>query len=245
MCSSRWGTCWDCSLLCILEDDWSWNGFVAVAVAETDTTMLSHLDSTRIPYNRSPRLSPLFRLAPTRTHTHELLNAQDNRDKRSVSRSQSVYIIPWTDLLFFTTSRLSPALRPFCAPFLYVSPSSTQVHPNSFIVSAISRHHSEQPNAATQAIFTDQWTRLLLAYARHRGLFVLRIEDAVMQRYPAESGTRCCGIRGSIVIVGHPFFCLFPPLARSLTHPGDLSFDLFLLSVAVKSNIVCDAPQGD
>jgi len=37
---------------------------------------------------------------------------------------------------------------------------------------------TEQPNAATQTIFTDQWTRLLLAYARHRGLFVLRIEDA-------------------------------------------------------------------
>jgi ESCRT-II complex subunit VPS25 len=38
--------------------------------------------------------------------------------------------------------------------------------------------HSEQPNAATQAAFTEQWTRLLLAYARHRGLFILRIEDA-------------------------------------------------------------------
>jgi ESCRT-II complex subunit VPS25 len=38
--------------------------------------------------------------------------------------------------------------------------------------------HSQQPNAATQAAFNEQWTRLLLAYARHRGLFILRIEDA-------------------------------------------------------------------
>jgi ESCRT-II complex subunit VPS25 len=38
--------------------------------------------------------------------------------------------------------------------------------------------HSQQPNAATQAAFTEQWTRLLLAFARHRGLFILRIEDA-------------------------------------------------------------------
>jgi len=27
-------------------------------------------------------------------------------------------------------------------------------------------------------VFTEHWTRLLLAYARHRGLFMLRIEDA-------------------------------------------------------------------
>ncbi|KAH9995440.1 winged helix DNA-binding domain-containing protein [Russula compacta] len=37
---------------------------------------------------------------------------------------------------------------------------------------------TQQPNAATQAVFTEQWTRLLLAYARHRGLFILRLEDA-------------------------------------------------------------------
>ncbi|KAF8498569.1 ESCRT-II complex vps25 subunit [Russula emetica] len=37
---------------------------------------------------------------------------------------------------------------------------------------------TQQPNAATQAGFTEQWTRLLLAYARHRGFFILRIEDA-------------------------------------------------------------------
>ncbi len=38
--------------------------------------------------------------------------------------------------------------------------------------------HSQQPNTATQAVFTEQWTRLLLAYARHRRLFTLRLEDA-------------------------------------------------------------------
>jgi ESCRT-II complex subunit VPS25 len=38
--------------------------------------------------------------------------------------------------------------------------------------------HSQQPNPATQAAFTEQWTRLFLAYARHRALFILRIEDA-------------------------------------------------------------------
>ncbi|KAI0255956.1 ESCRT-II complex vps25 subunit [Lactifluus subvellereus] len=37
---------------------------------------------------------------------------------------------------------------------------------------------TQQPNPATQAAFTEQWTRLLLAYARHRRLFTIRIEDA-------------------------------------------------------------------
>ncbi|KAF8273050.1 ESCRT-II complex vps25 subunit [Lactarius quietus] len=37
---------------------------------------------------------------------------------------------------------------------------------------------TQQPNTATQAQFTEQWTRLLLAYARHRRLFTLRLEDA-------------------------------------------------------------------
>jgi ESCRT-II complex subunit VPS25 len=37
---------------------------------------------------------------------------------------------------------------------------------------------TQQPNAATQAAFTEQWMHLLLAYARHRGIFILRIEDA-------------------------------------------------------------------
>lgn len=37
---------------------------------------------------------------------------------------------------------------------------------------------TEQPNPATQSIATDQWSRLLLAYGRHRRLFSLRVEDA-------------------------------------------------------------------
>ncbi|KAI0358209.1 ESCRT-II complex vps25 subunit [Trametes cingulata] len=37
---------------------------------------------------------------------------------------------------------------------------------------------TQQPNPGTQAIVTQQWTRLILSYARHRHLFVLRAEDA-------------------------------------------------------------------
>ncbi|KAI0698353.1 ESCRT-II complex vps25 subunit, partial [Cytidiella melzeri] len=35
-----------------------------------------------------------------------------------------------------------------------------------------------QPNPTTQATLTAQWTRLILSYARHRQLFLLRVEDA-------------------------------------------------------------------
>ncbi|KIM90286.1 hypothetical protein PILCRDRAFT_178993 [Piloderma croceum F 1598] len=37
---------------------------------------------------------------------------------------------------------------------------------------------TQQPNASTQSIVGEQWIRLILAYARHRNLFTLRIEDA-------------------------------------------------------------------
>ncbi|TDL23695.1 ESCRT-II complex vps25 subunit [Rickenella mellea] len=37
---------------------------------------------------------------------------------------------------------------------------------------------TEQPNPTTQATLTEQWTRLILSYARHRRLFFIRIEDA-------------------------------------------------------------------
>ncbi|KII85954.1 hypothetical protein PLICRDRAFT_56431 [Plicaturopsis crispa FD-325 SS-3] len=37
---------------------------------------------------------------------------------------------------------------------------------------------TQQPNAGTQAIVSEQWIRLILAYGRHRRLFDLRIEDA-------------------------------------------------------------------
>ena len=36
----------------------------------------------------------------------------------------------------------------------------------------------QQPNPNSRKIATDNWTRLLLSYARHRKLFVLRAEDA-------------------------------------------------------------------
>ncbi|KAJ3555977.1 hypothetical protein NM688_g2282 [Phlebia brevispora] len=35
-----------------------------------------------------------------------------------------------------------------------------------------------QPNTATQTIFTENWTRLILSYARYRNMFILRVEDA-------------------------------------------------------------------
>ncbi|PCH44517.1 ESCRT-II complex vps25 subunit, partial [Wolfiporia cocos MD-104 SS10] len=37
---------------------------------------------------------------------------------------------------------------------------------------------TQQPNPATQAVITGHWTKLILSYARHRGLFYLRLEDA-------------------------------------------------------------------
>jgi len=37
---------------------------------------------------------------------------------------------------------------------------------------------TEQPNPSTQSIATEQWIRLILTYARHRRLFILRVEDA-------------------------------------------------------------------
>lgn len=37
---------------------------------------------------------------------------------------------------------------------------------------------SEQPNPSTQSIVQEQWIRLVMEYARHRKLFILRIEDA-------------------------------------------------------------------
>jgi ESCRT-II complex subunit VPS25 len=38
--------------------------------------------------------------------------------------------------------------------------------------------HRQQPNPATQSIATEQWIHLIQSYARHRRLFVLRVEDA-------------------------------------------------------------------
>ncbi|KZP17541.1 winged helix DNA-binding domain-containing protein [Athelia psychrophila] len=38
---------------------------------------------------------------------------------------------------------------------------------------------TQQPNRGTLSTQTEQWTRLILAYARHRKLFMFRAEDAV------------------------------------------------------------------
>jgi hypothetical protein len=45
-------------------------------------------------------------------------------------------------------------------------------------MSTANRYHRQQPNPGTQSIISEQWTRLILAYARHRKLFLLRVEDA-------------------------------------------------------------------
>ncbi|KAI0031144.1 ESCRT-II complex vps25 subunit [Vararia minispora EC-137] len=58
---------------------------------------------------------------------------------------------------------------------------STYLTPSGFLLPSI---HSappffvQQPNPATQAVVTEQWTRLVLSYARHRRLFFLRLDDA-------------------------------------------------------------------
>ncbi|KIP03804.1 hypothetical protein PHLGIDRAFT_31637 [Phlebiopsis gigantea 11061_1 CR5-6] len=37
---------------------------------------------------------------------------------------------------------------------------------------------TQQPNPNTQATVSENWTKLILSYARHRRLFTLRVEDA-------------------------------------------------------------------
>ncbi|KAF5386940.1 hypothetical protein D9615_001718 [Tricholomella constricta] len=53
--------------------------------------------------------------------------------------------------------------------------SYTRFRPTFYTLGAAIFH---QPNPGTQAIAIKQWTHLLLAYARHRRLFILRIEDS-------------------------------------------------------------------
>ncbi|GJJ11208.1 hypothetical protein Clacol_005440 [Clathrus columnatus] len=42
---------------------------------------------------------------------------------------------------------------------------------------ALSHNISLQPNLTTQAVQTQQWTRLILSYARHKHLFILKLDD--------------------------------------------------------------------
>ncbi|KAI0305832.1 ESCRT-II complex vps25 subunit [Multifurca ochricompacta] len=58
---------------------------------------------------------------------------------------------------------------------------STYKTPSGFLLPSIHSappFFTQQPNAATQVVFTEQWTRLILAYARYRRLFTVRVEDA-------------------------------------------------------------------
>ena len=139
----------------------------------------------------------------------------------------------------------------FCRPLPFRQSQSYQViasrFPHHAIYLSVSDssppHHSEQPNTATLAVFTEQWTCLLLACARHRGLFVLRIEDTEVSGGEWGEVLRNPRINRTSSVF---FFCCFPPSARSFPIPGTFAFGgLFLLSSAVRGNLVCDALQGD
>ncbi|KAG1771542.1 ESCRT-II complex subunit-domain-containing protein [Suillus occidentalis] len=58
-------------------------------------------------------------------------------------------------------------------------PENFDVH--GFLLPSIhsaSPFFTHQPNQNTHAHLTEQWIRLILTYARHKRLFVLRVEDA-------------------------------------------------------------------
>lgn len=58
---------------------------------------------------------------------------------------------------------------------------STHTTPSGFLLPSIHSappFFTEQPNQNTHAHLTEQWIRLILTYARHKRLFVLRVEDA-------------------------------------------------------------------
>jgi len=121
-------------------------------------------------------------------------------------------------LTLFTTSRLSPALRPFCAPLLYVSPSSRFPYrviclSGSLIVLLRTTGNNRMPPDRLHGPVDAPTPRLYLPSRAYSS------SGSRMPKYPVASGMRCCAIRGSIV--GHPFFLLlFPPSARSSPIPG-------------------------
>ncbi|EPT01091.1 ESCRT-II complex vps25 subunit [Fomitopsis schrenkii] len=58
---------------------------------------------------------------------------------------------------------------------------STHTTPSGYLLPSIHSmpaFFTQQPNPTTQSTVTENWTRLLLSYARHRKLFYLRVEDA-------------------------------------------------------------------
>ncbi|GJE98536.1 ESCRT-II complex vps25 subunit [Phanerochaete sordida] len=62
----------------------------------------------------------------------------------------------------------APTLAPRTTPSGYLLPSIHSAPP----------FFTQQPNPNTQAVVTEHWTKLILSYARHRRLFMLRVEDA-------------------------------------------------------------------
>ncbi|KAG2103109.1 ESCRT-II complex vps25 subunit [Suillus discolor] len=58
---------------------------------------------------------------------------------------------------------------------------STHTTPSGFLLPSIHSappFFTEQPNQSTHAHLTEKWIHLILTYARHKRLFVLRVEDA-------------------------------------------------------------------
>ncbi|KAJ7729674.1 ESCRT-II complex vps25 subunit [Mycena maculata] len=58
---------------------------------------------------------------------------------------------------------------------------STFATPTGFLLPSVHSappFFTQQPHPGTHATVTEQWITLILAYARHRKLFVLRVEDA-------------------------------------------------------------------
>ncbi|KAI0664498.1 ESCRT-II complex vps25 subunit [Cubamyces menziesii] len=61
---------------------------------------------------------------------------------------------------------------------LALSPHKTQ---SGFLLPSIHAappFFTQQPNPRTQAVVAQNWTRLILSYARHKRLFMIRAEDA-------------------------------------------------------------------
>src|SRR6266851_3436883 len=96
---------------------------------------VSHLNSD---LRTAPKsiIAPLASLSSRPYAAHELHNTQDCQ--RSVLAPAS--LVRNTSGLTFFTSRLSPAVHPFCARLLYVSPSPSPRAPNPSSLSL--SHHA-------------------------------------------------------------------------------------------------------
>lgn len=58
---------------------------------------------------------------------------------------------------------------------------TTHTTPSGFLLPSIHSappFFTQQPNPTTRDSFTEQWSRLILTYARHKRLWFLRVEDA-------------------------------------------------------------------